>query len=160
MIFIDTPNLISSAKRLGVPRLKFQELATILANNQKPVGCYCYVPDSPGRQRFYEQLERMGLHVVRVSPGKSVDGRLIFDVLVGAMDNTYDAATLCGGDRDYIQVVERVKRTQKTVWVASFCRHYCDCQTGSRECCQRLLQAVSEIQCRPRPWPEGIYAIT
>ena len=120
MIFIDTPNLQSSGIRVGVPLLNFQELMSILAGDQRPVGCNCYVPDREDRQAFYGQLERMGLHVNRVSPGKSVDGRLIFDMLDGAITNRYDIATLCSGDGDYIRVVERVKQMGKTVWIATF----------------------------------------
>jgi uncharacterized LabA/DUF88 family protein len=120
MVFIDAPNLLASARTLGVPWLKFEELVTLLCGGQKPVGCYCFVMEDPKRQAFYGQLERLGLHCERVSSGKSVDGRLIFHMLVNAIDNQYDIATLCAGDRDYIQVVERVKRMNKSVWVAAF----------------------------------------
>ena len=65
-------------------------------------------------------MGRSGITVVPVSPGKSVDGRLIFDMIVGAQRDNYDVAILASGDRDYVPVVQEVKRLKKTVWVASF----------------------------------------
>jgi len=65
-------------------------------------------------------MQKQGLDAVLVSPGKSVDGRLIFDVLVNAHDDTFDTAIIASGDRDYIPVVEQIKKLHKEVKIASF----------------------------------------
>jgi uncharacterized LabA/DUF88 family protein len=41
-------------------------------------------------------------------------------MMIGAIRNDYDIAIICSGDRDYIRVVEALKRMGKDVWVASF----------------------------------------
>jgi DNA-directed RNA polymerase subunit RPC12/RpoP len=65
-------------------------------------------------------IQRQGLDAIQVSPGKSIDGRLIFDLMVNAHSNNFDTAVIASGDRDYIPVVEHVKRLSKDVKIASF----------------------------------------
>ena len=120
MIFIDSANIFSGAHEKGAARLKLDALVTIVTEQQRNVGTYAYVKEDDTREVFYEQLERKGIHIVRVGAGKSVDGRLIADMLVALLQNDYDIAVLCGGDRDYVQVVEFLKRRGKIVWVAAF----------------------------------------
>lgn len=120
MIFIDSANIVAAAFTKGVNRVKLEALVQIVAEKERHVGCYAYVKEENTRESFYQRLERKGIHVVRVSAGKSVDGRLIADVLVGLLQDDYDIAVLCGGDRDYVQVVELLKRRGKIVWIAAF----------------------------------------
>lgn len=120
MVFIDTPNITSSARHFDITRLKFDELVKVVVSEANRVGATAYVLDRPEIHNFCSILEKLGIHVERVSPGKSVDGRLIFDVLNGIMEDSYDIAILCSGDRDYIRVAEVLKRKNKKVWVASF----------------------------------------
>jgi uncharacterized LabA/DUF88 family protein len=120
MIFIDGANILSAAHDKGVPRIKLDGIVSIVTEKQRNVGTFAYVKEDDKREGFYEQLERRGIHIVRVSAGKSVDGRLIADMLVALLQNDYDIAVLCGGDRDYVQVVEFLKRRGKIVWVAAF----------------------------------------
>lgn len=120
MVFIDGANIFSAAYDQGAPRIKLEALVLIVTESQRNVGSYAYVKEDDTREGFYQQLERKGVHIVRVSAGKSVDGRLIADMLVGLLQNDYDIAVLCGGDRDYVQVVEFLKRRGKLVWVAAF----------------------------------------
>jgi len=125
MVFIDAANIFSAAHDKGAPRVKLEALVPIVTDKHRNVGNYAYVKEENTREGFYQQLERKGIHIVRVSAGKSVDGRLIADMLVGLLQNDYDIAVLCGGDRDYIQVVELLKRRGKIVWIAAFL-HSCN----------------------------------
>lgn len=125
MVFIDAANIFSAAYDRGAPRIKLEALVPIVSEGQRNVGTYAYVKEETTREAFYQQLERNGIHIVRVSAGKSVDGRLIADMLVGLLQNDYDIAVLCAGDRDYIQLVELLKRRGKVVWVAAFA-HSCN----------------------------------
>jgi uncharacterized LabA/DUF88 family protein len=125
MIFIDSANIFSAAYDKSGSRIKLESLVLLVSQNQRNVGSYAYVKEDNTREAFYQQLERRGIHIVRVSAGKSVDGRLIADMLVGLIQDDYDIAVLCGGDRDYVQVVELLKRRGKTVWVAAFA-HSCN----------------------------------
>ena len=122
MIFIDSANIFSAAYAEDAPRIKLDAIVPIVTEKQRNVGTFAYVKEDDKREGFYEQLERKGIHIVRVSAGKSVDGRLIADMLVALLQNDFDIAVLCGGDRDYVQVVEFLKRRGKIVWVAAFDR--------------------------------------
>jgi len=120
MVFVDTPNIIISARHFDIIRLDFLKLIDAIMGKANKVGANAYVVDRPEHHSFYLTLERLGIRVERVSLGKSVDGRLIFDMLIGAIRDDYDIAILCSGDRDYVPVVEAIKRMGKEVWVASF----------------------------------------
>jgi uncharacterized LabA/DUF88 family protein len=120
MIFIDGANIFSAAFDLNAPRIELDALVPIVSDGQRNVGTRCYVKEEESRETFYQRLERRGIHVVRVSAGKSVDGRLIADMLFALLQDDFDIAVLCGGDRDYVQVVEFLKRRGKLVWVAAF----------------------------------------
>ncbi len=120
MIFIDSANIFSAAFDLGAPRIKLDAMVPIVTEKQRNVGTRAYAKEDDTREGFYQQLERKGVHIVRVSAGKSVDGRLIADMLVALIQDDFDIAVLCGGDRDYVQVVEFLKRRGKIVWIAAF----------------------------------------
>ncbi|MGA3296661.1 MAG: NYN domain-containing protein [Candidatus Bathyarchaeia archaeon] len=125
MIFIDGANIFSAAYDKGAPRIKLDAMVPVVTEKQRNVGTRAYVKENDKREGFYQQLERKSIHIVRVSAGKSVDGRLIADMLVALLQNDFDIAVLCGGDRDYVQVVEFLKRRGKIVWVAAF-DHSCN----------------------------------
>ena len=120
MAFIDLPNITSGGYSYGIRRLKFGELANVLLDGARNVGCNVYVVNKGKRQELFAQIQRCGLRLETVTPGKSVDGRLIFDMLMGAYENDYDIAVLASGDKDYIPVIQEVKRHKKDVWIASF----------------------------------------
>lgn len=84
------------------------------------VGVYGYVVNKGIRQGLFRKMEHHGIRVEAVSPSKSVDGRLIFGMLVGAQRNQYDVAILASGDKDYLRVMQEVKSLNKKAWVASF----------------------------------------
>ena len=120
MAFIDFPNITSGGGAFGRIRLNFAGLAKVLTQGTRPVGINAYVVDVGSRQGLFREIRRSGLKVEPVSPGKSVDGRLIFDLIVGAQRDLYDICILASGDRDYVPVVQEAKRLKKQVWIASF----------------------------------------
>jgi len=71
-------------------------------------------------RNLLQVIQRSGLEVKVVSPGKSIDGRLIFDLLTSAYKDNFDTAVIASGDKDYVPVIEEVKRKNKEVKIASF----------------------------------------
>lgn len=120
MAFIDFPNITSAAMSFGIRRFNFASLAKLLTKGTRSVGVNAYIADRGSRQGLFREIDRSGLRVEAVSPGKSVDGRLIFDLIVGAQKDSYDIAILASGDRDYVRVLQEAKRLRKDVCVASF----------------------------------------
>jgi CxxC-x17-CxxC domain-containing protein len=120
MAFIDFPNITCSGGAYGSTRLNFAGLAKVLTEGTRSVGVMAYIANKGSRNDLFREIDRSGLKVEPVSPGKSVDGRLIFDLLVNAHKNAYDVCILASGDRDYVPVVLEAKRLMKQVWVASF----------------------------------------
>lgn len=119
MGFIDFENInIAARTQHNVKYLDFNKLAELMLHDLKRVGCKVYVPHQ--MRHLIPEIQKQGLEAMLVSPGKSVDGRLIFDVLVNAQNDTFDTAIIASGDRDYIPVVEQVKKLHKDVKIASF----------------------------------------
>jgi len=54
------------------------------------------------------------------SKSKGVDIALTKDMLMHAFEHHYDVAMLFAGDRDYVPLIEEVKRRGKNVWVCFF----------------------------------------
>ncbi len=77
-----------------------------------------YLPDK--MCHLSTDISRQGLEPVLVSPGKSVDGRLILDLLVNAYQDTFDVAVIASGDRDYVKAVQAVQQRGKMVRIVSF----------------------------------------
>jgi CxxC-x17-CxxC domain-containing protein len=120
MVFIDYPNITSGGGAYGNIRLNFPGLISVLTRDTRHVGLNAYVADRGSRQELFREMNRSGLKAEPISPGKSVDGRLIFDMIVGAQRDFYDVCILASGDRDYVPVVQEIKRLKKQVWIASF----------------------------------------
>lgn len=120
MAFIDFPNITSAGMSYGIRRLNFPGLARVLTTGTRSVGVNAYIADRGSRQDLFREIDRSGLRLEAVSPGKSVDGRLIFDLIVGAQKDSFDVGILASGDRDYVRVLQEAKRLRKDVWVASF----------------------------------------
>jgi CxxC-x17-CxxC domain-containing protein len=120
MAFIDFPNITSGGMPHGIYRLNFAGLAKVLTEGTRPVGVNAYIVDKGNRQGLFREIDRNGLKAEPVSPGKSVDGRLIFDLIVGAQRDMYDVGILASGDRDYVRVLQEAKRIGKQVWEAAF----------------------------------------
>lgn len=128
-IFIDYPNIkttaygvrLQSGTTVNIPNIDFQKLRDIIVgSNFNLVGSNLYIETKPGRDKFIASLEKSAFNVVGVRPQKSVDGRLIFDVIKGAYDNRYDVAAILSGDGDYISVVQEIKQRNKKVWIVAF----------------------------------------
>lgn len=119
MAFIDFDNINISARRQhNIKYLNFNKLREVLLEDLRCVGCIVYLPSK--MNTLLGSIQKSGLEVKVVSPGKSVDGRLIFDLLTNAQRDGFDTAIIASGDRDYIPVVEEVKRMKKKVLISSF----------------------------------------
>jgi len=122
MAFVDFDNIAIPAKRFhSLNYIDFNKFRNILLRGYRGVGCTVYLPHKMGN--LLPVIQKSGLNVTVVSPGKSVDGRLIFDLLINAYHDKFDVAIIAGGDRDYRPVIEEVKSMGKEVIVASFSRN-------------------------------------
>jgi len=74
MAFIDFPNITSGGGAYGTMRIDFAGLAKVLTEGTRPVGVQAYVVNKGWRQELFREMDRSGLSVQAVSPGKSVDG--------------------------------------------------------------------------------------
>lgn len=119
MAFVDFENInIVARNKHNVKHLNFIKLREILSGDLRCVGCLVYLPHK--MRDLVRSIQSAGLKPEIVSPNKSVDGRLIFDVLTNAYKDSFDVAVIASGDRDYIPVIEEVKRMNKRVTIASF----------------------------------------
>jgi CxxC-x17-CxxC domain-containing protein len=119
MAFIDFENInITARKEFGLRYINFGKLREILLKDLRHVGCILYLPFK--MRDLQGHIQKSGLEVKVVNPGKSIDGRLILDLVTGAWRNDFDIAVIASGDRDYIPVAESVKRMEKVVRIASF----------------------------------------
>jgi len=119
MVFIDFDNInITARNQHGIKYMDFNKLREVLLNNLRCVGCIVYLPNK--MSSLLPKIQKSGLEVKVVSPQKSVDGRLIFDLLTNTISDSFDTAVIASGDRDYIPVVEYVKRRGKRVLIGSF----------------------------------------
>ena len=120
MGFIDFENInIPARQQVGVSiRLNFNKLAELMLQGYTRSGCSVYLPDE--MRHLSTDISKQGLKPVLVSPGKSVDGRLILDLLVNAQNNKFDVAVIASGDRDYIDVIQAVHQLNKKVKIVSF----------------------------------------
>jgi len=119
MAFIDYDNIAIPAKNFfSIQFLDFNTLRNILLNNYRGVGCTVYLPYK--MRNLLGPIQRSGLDCEVVNPRKSVDGRLILDAIIEAEANSYDTAIIASGDKDYVRLVNTLKRKNKDVIIASF----------------------------------------
>ncbi len=119
MAFVDFENInIVARNKHNVRYLNFIKMREILSKDFRCVGCLVYLPNK--MRDLVRSIQNAGLKPEMVSPNKSVDGRLIFDVLTNAYNDSFDVAIIASGDRDYIPVIEEIKRMNKSVVIASF----------------------------------------
>jgi CxxC-x17-CxxC domain-containing protein len=118
--FIDFPNITSGGHAYGNVRFNFSGIVKVLTDGTRNIGVTAYVVNKGNRNDFFREMDHYGITVEAVSPGKSVDGRLIFDLLNGAIKDEFDVAILASGDRDFVRVVQAVKLLHKQVWIASY----------------------------------------
>ena len=116
---IDYDNIyITARNQHNINYINFNKLREILLKDLRIVGCTVYLPNKIGD--LIKVIQRSGLEVQVVSPGKSIDGRLIFDLLTNTTIDNFDTAVIASGDRDYVPVIQEVKRRNKKIAVASF----------------------------------------
>ncbi len=119
MAFIDFDNInITARNQHNIRYMNFNKLREVLLKDLRCVGCLVYLPNKMSDLQPY--ISKSGLDVRVVNPGKSVDGRLIFDLLTNAYRDGFDTGVIASGDRDYIPVVEEVKRLNKKIIIGSF----------------------------------------
>lgn len=119
MGFIDFENInIPARTQFKATKLDFNKLAGLMLKDYVRVGCTVYLPDK--MRKLTTDISRQGLEPVLVSPGKSVDGRLILDLLVNAYQDTFDVAVIASGDRDYVKAVQAVQQRSKEVKIVTF----------------------------------------
>jgi len=119
MAFIDFDNInITARQQHNIQYIDFNGLRTVLLKDIRCVGCTVYLPYA--MNNLLRTIQKSGLEVQVVSPRKSIDGRLIFDLLVNTHEDNFDVAVIASGDKDYIPVIQEVKRQGKEVKIASF----------------------------------------
>jgi len=119
MGFIDFDNInITARNQHNLKFLDFNKLRGVILSDLRCVGCIVYLPYK--MRSLLRTIQKSGLEVKVVSPGKSIDGRLIFDLLTNAHRDNFDTAVIASGDKDYVYVLEEVKRMKKEVKIASF----------------------------------------
>jgi len=119
MGFIDFDNInITARTQHNLKFLDFNKFRGVILKDLRCVGCTVYLPYK--MQSLLRMIQKSGLAVKVVSPGKSIDGRLIFDLLRNAYNDNFDTAVIASGDKDYVHVIEEVKRMKKEVKIASF----------------------------------------
>ena len=114
MGFIDFDNInITGRTQHNLRFIDFNKFRGVILDGLRCVGCTVYLPYK--MQSLLKTIQRSGLEVKVVSPGKSIDGRLIFDLLTNASKDNFDTAVIASGDKDYVYVLEEVKRMKKEV---------------------------------------------
>ena len=80
MGFIDFDNInITGRKQHNLRYIDFNKFRAVLLDGLRCVGCTVYLPHK--MQSLIRLIQKSGLRAEIVSPGKSVDGRLIYDLL-------------------------------------------------------------------------------
>lgn len=132
MVFVDGSNMFYMMKRLNL-KIDYYKLVAKLVGDRVLIRPYFYsstaVPPKPAQVRFHQALQHQGFTIVsrpllaRQEGGwveKGVDLALATDMLVAAFRDLYDTAILVSGDKDYVTVVDEIKRLGKRVEVAAF----------------------------------------
>jgi uncharacterized protein (TIGR00288 family) len=144
MAFVDFENINIVARNThNVKYLDFIRLRQVLSKDFRCVGCLVYLPNK--MRDLVRSIQNAGLKPELVSPNKSVDGRLIFDVLTNAHNDSFDIAIIASGDRDYIPVIEEVKRMKKQVIIASFSNSLASSMKAAADGIIDLDQHITEL---------------
>ena len=139
MIFVDGSNLFTTAERLNTPaRVDILKLRDLLVAGRKHIRTYyfCSISTPPRESQisFLEKLKTLHIDVVvkelkfrghdsenrPIYVEKGIDVALVTTMLSMTYSNAFDVAILVGGDQDYAQAVEEVKRAGKRVEIAFF----------------------------------------
>jgi len=133
-IFIDGSNFYYSTVKKG-RRINFQRLINELVGNRQLINAFYYVApldiseDSERywkHQKFLDMLRKIQKFKVVLCTLKriKVEGKFIYlvkgddvhlshDLLMGAVDNLYDAAIIVSGDEDFIPIIKTIKERYK-----------------------------------------------
>jgi uncharacterized LabA/DUF88 family protein len=139
MIFVDGSNLFRTCIRLNPPfRPDILKLRDLLVSERRHIRTYyfCSIGNPPreSQVKFLDKLRTFHIDVVEkqvkqrgynednkpILVEKGVDVALVTTMLSMAYTNAFDVAIIIGGDNDYKQAVEEVKRLGKRVEIAFF----------------------------------------
>jgi uncharacterized LabA/DUF88 family protein len=139
MIFIDGSNLFATAERLNPPvRVDILKLRDLLIAGRRHVRTFFFgsisTPPRESQLNFLEKLRTFRIEVVTkelkyrgqdpegrpIFVEKGIDVALVTTMLSMSYGNAFDVAIIVGGDQDYMQAVEEVKRAGKRVEIAFF----------------------------------------
>lgn len=139
MIFIDGSNLFRTCESLTPPiRPDILKLRDLLVSGRRHIRTYYFCsignPPSESQVKFLDKLKTFHIDVIMKQlkyRGQSTDGKpiyvekgvdvaLVTTMLSMAFTNAFDIAVLVGGDNDYKQAVEEVKRAGRRVEIAFF----------------------------------------
>ena len=139
MVFIDGSNLFKTCQSL-TPSIRpdILKLRDLLVSGRRHIRTYyfCSIGNPPreSQVKFLDKLRTFHIDVVEKQlkyRGKSADDKPIFvekgvdvalvtTMLSMAYTNAFDIAIIVGGDNDYKQAVEEVKRAGKRVEISFF----------------------------------------
>jgi uncharacterized LabA/DUF88 family protein len=129
--YIDGANLFHSGESIGV-RIDFLKLKSIIKANRLLVDLNYYnsTRGSPAETSFFNAIERLGYNVKliklhqygsSVPQEKRIDTQIVADALVdGLVDDKFDIAVFCSGDKDILPAVEHLLQKKKKVEIMSF----------------------------------------
>lgn len=143
MIFIDGSNLYYSLKNLGIDKIDFEKLLTILKKDKLLVSTFYYnaplnINIKPktywGQQKFFDELRKIpdfNVVLCRLRKHKRKDGNYVFDVkgddvhlavdlVSGAYENIYDTAIIVSGDEDFVPAIKKAQKLGKKIINAYF----------------------------------------
>lgn len=143
-IYIDGSNLYFKLKNLKIPNISqfnYQGLCEHLADKREIISCNYYVGVikaksndikgqhmREGQLRLFNNLKEQNIILHKgylmendgVYHEKGVDVNIAVDLLVGAYENTYDAALLISSDTDLIPAIKKVKSLGKKLEYIGF----------------------------------------
>jgi len=129
--YIDGANLFHSGESIGI-RIDYQKLKSKIKSDRTLVDLNYYnsIKGKPGEMSFFDVIEGFGyvlkliqLHQYGSSTPqeKMVDTQIVADALVdGLVDNKYDVAVFCSGDKDILPAVKYLLQRKKEVEIFSF----------------------------------------
>ena len=139
MIFMDGSNLFRTCLILSPPfRPDILKLRDLLVSGRRHIRTYyfCSIGNPPreSQTKFLDKLKTSHIDVIEkqlkyrgrdiddkpVLVEKGVDVALVTTMLCMAFTNAFDVAIIVGGDNDYKQAVEEVKRIGKRVEIVFF----------------------------------------
>ena len=127
-VFVDVQNLYYSARNIYNSRVNFNEILKCAVGERQLTRAmaYCVKADMPEEHTFFDALDKAGFEVkikeLQTFYGGSQKGDWDVGIAIDIvkMMNRIDAVVLCGGDGDYIPLIEYLQNSGLLVEVCSF----------------------------------------